>query len=97
MKIMEVKIDKFGRILIPKKVREELGLKAGQYLEIGQVNEQEGIYLKKQPAAAPQLIHSAEGFPFFLFEESQAEEDVSDAAELIKALREERDQKIMGL
>lgn len=97
MKIMEVKIDKFGRILIPKKVREELGLKAGQYLEIGQVNEQEGIYLKKQPATAPQLTHSAEGFPFFLFEESLEQEDVPDAASLIKISREERDQKIMGL
>jgi AbrB family looped-hinge helix DNA binding protein len=94
---MEVKIDKFGRILIPKKVREELGLKPGQYLEIGQVNEQEGIYLKKQPSALPQLTHSAKGFPFFLFEESLEEEDAPDAAELIKASREERDQKIMGL
>ncbi|WP_350180398.1 AbrB/MazE/SpoVT family DNA-binding domain-containing protein [Phaeodactylibacter sp.] len=94
---MEVKIDKFGRILIPKKVREELGLKAGQYLEIGQVNEQEGIYLKKQPVAAPQLTHSAEGFPFFLFEESLEQEDAPDAASLIKTSREERDQKIMGL
>ena len=31
---MEVTIDKFGRILIPKKIRESLGLKPGQVLEI---------------------------------------------------------------
>lgn len=31
---MEVTIDKFGRILIPKKIREALGLKPGQILEI---------------------------------------------------------------
>ncbi len=33
-KVKRVKIDTFGRVLIPKKVRELLGLEAGQELEL---------------------------------------------------------------
>ena len=32
---MEVTLDKYGRIVIPKAVRERLGLKAGSSLELG--------------------------------------------------------------
>lgn len=41
---METTIDRFGRVVIPKRVREDLGLKAGEPLVIEE--QAEGILLK---------------------------------------------------
>jgi len=36
---METKLDKFGRIVIPKRVRDDLGLKPGAVLQIKQADQ----------------------------------------------------------
>jgi len=36
---METKLDKFGRIVIPKRVRDDLGLKPGAVLQIEQADQ----------------------------------------------------------
>ncbi|MBF0276626.1 MAG: AbrB/MazE/SpoVT family DNA-binding domain-containing protein [SAR324 cluster bacterium] len=50
---MEAKIDQFGRIVIPKKIRETFKLNLGSFLEIEE--HQEGILLKPIQAE-PSLI-----------------------------------------
>jgi AbrB family looped-hinge helix DNA binding protein len=37
--VMETTLDKFGRIVIPKRVRDDLGLKPGAVFKIEQVNQ----------------------------------------------------------
>lgn len=51
---MEVTLDKFGRVLIPKSVRERLGLGPGAILEIDQ-QEEDGILLRPR-RPEPDLI-----------------------------------------
>lgn len=48
---MQVAIDKFGRILIPKEVRDHLGIKPGCVLQLSEKNQQ--ILLKLTPQKAP--------------------------------------------
>jgi AbrB family looped-hinge helix DNA binding protein len=61
---MEVTIDKFGRILIPKKIREMLGLKPGTRVEL--VADTEKRNLAFQPIDAeegPKLEVASSGLP----------------------------------
>lgn len=51
---MEVTLDKFGRVVIPKVVRDHLGLGAGAVLEIEE-GEEEGILLRPR-RPEPDLI-----------------------------------------
>jgi AbrB family looped-hinge helix DNA binding protein len=92
---MEVKIDDYGRIVIPKEVRERLGIEPGSALEIHV--DQEGdaggaitLTLKDQEPALQQkgalLVHSGR----------LTEEDF-DVVEQIRATRRERARKHGGL
>lgn len=91
---MEVTIDKFGRILIPKKLRVMFGLVPGQLLELFPDKEKAEIRLTPSNKFEATLTQTPSGIPFFKF---QASEKVAfDVAELIKQSREERDDKIMN-
>ena len=50
---METNLDRFGRVIIPKRVREKLGLKPGALLEVQQ---QGGDLLLKPVQEEPRLL-----------------------------------------
>lgn len=50
---METNLDRFGRVIIPKKVRDKLGLKPGAVLEVQQ---QGGDVLLKPVQEEPRLL-----------------------------------------
>jgi len=91
---MEVTIDKFGRILIPKKLRLMFGLVPGQLLELFPDKEKAEIRLTPSNKFEASLTQRPSGIPFFEFH--AVGKVVFDAAELIKQNREERDEKIMN-
>lgn len=93
---MEVKIDKFGRILIPKKIREELGLKAGQRLELSCVSDTDNIYLAAADVATPDDIEVTDfGLP--VLHNGKNEEGEFDNAAFMKETREAYLDKKNGL
>jgi AbrB family looped-hinge helix DNA binding protein len=59
---MTLKLDNFGRIVVPKEIRERLGLRAGMDLEIGE--SPEGLLIKpahRQPSLVQEgrfLVHT---------------------------------------
>ena len=77
---METKLDKFGRIVIPKKVRDDLGLAPGDRLEIEKT--QGGVLLK--PADQDSRLVYKNGVLVF---RGTIEGDI---VEQIRALREGR-------
>ena len=84
---METKLDKFGRIVIPKQVRDDLGLEAGDRLE---VREGEGVILLK-PLREDGHIIVKDGILVFT---GTIEGDILD---VIRADREERIRHVSGL
>ena len=92
---MEVTIDKFGRILIPKKIRQLLGIQPGQTLELIADEETKTIDLIPKEENTAVLKITKAGIPVFNF--SSAEKTEFDVAELIRKDREERDRKLRGL
>lgn len=92
---MDVQIDDYGRIVIPKEVRDEFGLESGSSLEIRVAPEGEAggtIILKPkgQPPAVQQkgelLVHSGE-----------LTEEEFDVVEQIRSDRRERARRHAGL
>ena len=53
---MKVTVDKHGRVLIPKPIRDRLGLEAGTELELSVQPDENGEALMLRPAARPTLI-----------------------------------------
>ena len=51
---MEAILDKFGRIVIPKQVRDDLGLSPGAVLRVEEAGE--GIVLKPVPGQSPLIV-----------------------------------------
>lgn len=51
---MESSLDRFGRIVIPKEIRDELGLKAGTVFRIE--NDANSIYLKPVKSESPLVM-----------------------------------------
>ncbi len=51
---MESSLDRFGRIVIPKEIRDELGLKAGMVFRIE--NDANSIYLKPVKSESPLVM-----------------------------------------
>lgn len=76
----QVTIDRFGRIVIPKSMRTELGLSAGSILLAEEVTE--GILLK--PAQEPPELIDDEGVLVFT---GTATEDVTEAVDKHRATR----------
>lgn len=90
--IMEVtvKIDKFGRVLIPKKIREAKGYKPGTELSI--VMEPHAEYLTIAPVikktSRPELVVDDLGIPTFVFGTNKVFD--YDFTEAIKKDQDER-------
>ena len=92
---MEVTIDNFGRILIPKNIRKLLGLEPGQKLELIANTESSTLDLVLKPQKNMELIISESGIPMFINDSKESLD--FDIVELIKANRSERDEKLLGL
>lgn len=93
---MEVTIDKFGRILIPKKVRQRLGLQAGQALELTSDTDSRTIALQAPTGAKSlEIVITDFGFPVIQNGES-IEEDFNNIEFLKETQRDYLDRK-MGL
>ena len=86
---MTLKIDKAGRIVVPKPLRERLGLRAGMDLEVGETAE--GLVLRRvpdMPSMAREdgfLVHQGQGPRGFDWDRHIGEQ------------RAERDREISGL
>ena len=97
---MTVKMDKFGRILIPKAVREARGLKPGDEFEIGQeVSPSEGLQLKPIQRLRSARVDVDGPLPVWTYVEEGGREVVPDVdwVEVIRGLREERSDRAAGL
>lgn len=85
---MQVTIDKFGRMVLPKPIRDDLGLMPGSVLEVEE--QQESIVLR--PVRSERVVREKDGV---LVYSGQPEEDLGDAVvrhrqERLKALGAER-------
>ena len=83
---MELTLDKFGRILIPKEVREELGLQPGSSLHLEKTKR--GLKLNKVDEA--QSLVRKGGTLIFIGK------IIGDVEEIIGQIRNERDRKNWG-
>lgn len=92
---MEVKIDDYGRIVIPKEVREKLGIESGSSLEIRVDPEGEtgGAITLRPKGQEPALQQRGE----LLVHSGRLTEEDFDVVEQIRSERRERAQKHAGL
>jgi AbrB family looped-hinge helix DNA binding protein len=92
---MEVKLDDYGRIVIPKEVREKLGIESGSALEILVDSEGEaGRAITLRPKGQePTLQQKGE----LLVHSGTLTEDDFDVVEQIRSGRRERARKHAGL
>ncbi len=83
---MEATLDKFGRIVIPKQVRDDLGLSPGSVLEIG---ERAGEIVLK-PLIESQALLLDDGILVFT---GEMEGDIETA---LRRDRDERSKRVVG-
>ena len=83
---MKAKVDKFGRIVIPKKIREELGLTPGTALDIHE--DRDRIIIR--PLQEEPRIREEEGVWVY---DGEIE---GDADSVLKAQREDRIRRVSG-
>jgi len=79
-RIMEVTLDRFGRVVLPKRLRDDLDLDAGSVLIVEEV--EDGILLKRV-RDEPSLVEK-EGVLVFV---GKSTDDVADAMEKLRAKR----------
>jgi len=91
---MKLILDKFGRVLIPKKIRQQLGIMVGDTLTIRIDQLSNELVLQAPTRPSPDLILTKEGFPVLSFQEKST--IGFNPVELIKKTREERSEKIIG-
>jgi len=83
---METALDKFGRVLIPKKVRKDLGLEAGTVFKIDEFEHE----IRLKPVAEKPEIVNKEGVLVFVGKAA------GNIGETVKELRQERLSKAAG-
>ena len=91
---MTVTIDKFGRVLIPKPLRDRLGLRPGTPLELGVRDVGDGAPALELRPGAGQSALVREG-PLLVHQGRLAEADL-DVAEILRRQREERARRHAG-
>lgn len=86
---MTIQIDKAGRVVLPKQIRDRLGMTAGSDLEV--VETLEGLMLKKKALGAS--VGEVEGHLLYLGDLPAG----FDVVQAIEQDREERDRRNLGL
>jgi AbrB family looped-hinge helix DNA binding protein len=84
-----ITVDKAGRIVLPKPVRDELQLQAGDSLEL----EISGQEIKLRPVRSKMRLHREDGMWVFTSDEPLPANLVEDTME---AVRREREEQILG-
>jgi len=84
---MTTTIDKFGRVLIPKKMRDAMGLEAGAELEVEQTDEQ--ILIKPKREGARWVVR--EGVTVYVGAKA-----VGDMTHVVEDMRNERIRQLGG-
>jgi AbrB family looped-hinge helix DNA binding protein len=84
-----ITVDKAGRVVLPKPVRDELQLQAGDSLEL----EVSGQEITLRSVRAKMRLHREDGMWVFTSDEPLPENLVEDTME---AIRRERDEQIFG-
>jgi AbrB family looped-hinge helix DNA binding protein len=84
-------LDRFGRVLIPKPVRDRLGLEPGSEMEL--TVKEGALVLRRHPPSRPGVVYKG-GIPVFT---GRIPEGDMDVVALIHRLREERHRRIAGL
>ena len=94
---MTVTLDKFGRILIPKQVRTQLGVVAGDKLELDVSSEERSISIHPAPSTEKkaEIRMTDWGWPVIHFVDGKSRD--FDVVALIKEEREERAAKHLGI
>ena len=92
---MEVKLDDYGRIVIPKEVRDKLGIESGSSLEIRVEREEEigGTITLSPRGQEPALQQKGE----LLVHSGTLTEEEFDVVEQIRSGRRDRARKHAGL
>ena len=83
---MEATIDKFGRILIPQKIRKLFGLRPGVVLEI----EESGKEIRLKPLEKKSPLNRKNGVLVF------SAEPTGDMVDIIAKVRSERERKLIN-
>ena len=91
---MEVTIDKFGRVLIPKKIREARGYKAGTVLSIVEDPTVEALVLEPVKHKKPSIEYLDWGWAVIKYPDGPRNN--RDAVDLIDEDREERENQTAG-
>ncbi|MEO0731456.1 MAG: AbrB/MazE/SpoVT family DNA-binding domain-containing protein [Bacteroidota bacterium] len=93
---MELTLDKFGRVLIPKKVRAALGLRPGMSISAIVNEEDKQLTLLPAPNAEDQVTKYTDwGFPV-LQSSQHGQQDYGDAVSFIRETYDEYFQRKLG-
>jgi len=93
---MQVTIDKYGRILIPKRLREQLGIQLEQPLELRVSEDGASLEIVPPRPAVAEVVITESGWPVIRHPEGTNINWETDIVKQIKQEREERNRKISG-
>ena len=83
---MTVTLDKFGRILIPKAIRERLGLRKGSTLELELDDGRQLATIRPIPEKGPTKVTDEYGIPTFVFDTDEV-----IRYDFVRAIKEDRE------
>ncbi|MBC6995844.1 hypothetical protein QWY85_17485 [Neolewinella lacunae] len=92
---MKVTVDKFGRILIPKKLREAGGIEAGSVFEIEMDDSTHSLFFKLVPEVLPHVEYTPWGWPVIVYPDPSVVN--FNLKEFINTGYEERGLQLLGL
>ncbi len=81
---MRVAIDRVGRVVIPKRLRDELGVRGPTDLELTAVDGRLELTVTDTPAR----VEDRDGFPVIVTDEPMAPMSVAEAAEAVERVRQ---------
>ena len=86
-----ITMDRAGRVVLPKAVRDELNLSAGDSLELS--SDSDGLTLRPARASGRMIRKGV----FWVMAKSHNPAPMQDPVEMIREMREERMNRILGI